>query len=450
MSKPILSKSTYIRSLQCLKSLYLYKNYFLQRDKVSVEQQARFNRGHAVGTLAHKLFPGGVDASKGVKQRSKEALIRTLDLIQKGEKIIYEASFQYDDVWVILDILVKDDSGWKAYEIKSSLSISDTYMNDAALQYYVISNALPQINNEQLADFSLVYVNKNYVLQGALDVKRFFLFSDVKQFCEEQLGFVKSKLIKAKLTLENGKIPAVDTGNHCFNPYPCDFQGTCFKKTAATINVTLNETELNTLFQNHQGRIYVLEFLKSRPAIPLFEGTKPYQHILFQFSIVEINAGANKTEQFISEGNMNPIPGFIEQLIQKTKQPGIILVDDYESKCHALLDLAEQYPEYAAALIIIKQRLKSIADFFNKSDGSNLSLNEIYTFLKINQSAKNGFVKNKTEAAVAFEEMQMANDLFKNMELSDALNQFSNEWIKDLIEVVAQLKKYSDQPLVLN
>jgi hypothetical protein len=31
---------------------------------------------------------GGLDTSKGVKQRSKDALLRTLDLIQKGEKII--------------------------------------------------------------------------------------------------------------------------------------------------------------------------------------------------------------------------------------------------------------------------------------------------------------------------------------------------------------------------
>ncbi|MEO8147055.1 MAG: DUF2779 domain-containing protein [Bacteroidia bacterium] len=447
MSKPILSKSTYIRSLQCLKSLYLYKNYYTQRDKISVEQQARFSRGHSVGALAHQLFPGGVDASKGVKQRSKDALIKTLDLIQKGEKIIYEASFQYDDVWVIADILVNDETGWKVYEVKSSMDISDTFMNDAALQYYVISNALPQIVNAQLADFSLVYVNKNYVLQGALDVRRFFLFREMKTFCEEQTDFVKSRLIKAKLTLDNGKIPAIETGEHCFNPYPCDYQGTCFKNVSKISTLHLNETEINSVLQNHQEKIYVLEFLKSRPAVPMFDGTQPYQNLLFQFSIVDVAVIDNKITQFISEDNKNPNSVFIEQLIKQTIEPGIILVNDYESKCFALQDVADHYPEYAASLIIIKQRLKSIADFFIKDDNSSPTLNEINAYLKLNPFMQKGFVKNKTEATAAFEEMQMANDLFKNMELSEALTQFSKDCLNDMIEMINQLRRFISKPV---
>ena len=62
-----------------------------------------------------------------------------LHLTAKGTKIIYEAAFQFNGVLAALDILVNDDNGWKAYEVKSSTSISVTYHMDATIQYYAIT-----------------------------------------------------------------------------------------------------------------------------------------------------------------------------------------------------------------------------------------------------------------------------------------------------------------------
>ena len=61
--------------------------------------------------------------------------------IESGQKIIYEATFSYNNVIAALDILVKDSEGWKAYEAKSSTKISNTYIKDAAIQYYTIINS---------------------------------------------------------------------------------------------------------------------------------------------------------------------------------------------------------------------------------------------------------------------------------------------------------------------
>ncbi len=63
MSKPILFKSTFIKGLQCDKSLYLYKHNYNWHDQVSVQQQSVFDRGHRVGALAQSMFPEGLDAS---------------------------------------------------------------------------------------------------------------------------------------------------------------------------------------------------------------------------------------------------------------------------------------------------------------------------------------------------------------------------------------------------
>ncbi|MDZ7742208.1 MAG: hypothetical protein U5Q03_10755 [Bacteroidota bacterium] len=37
-----------------------------------------------------------------------------------------------------MDILVKDDEGWKAYEVKGSTNLKNYHIDDTSLQYYVI------------------------------------------------------------------------------------------------------------------------------------------------------------------------------------------------------------------------------------------------------------------------------------------------------------------------
>ena len=133
-----LSKSTFIRGLQCEKSLYLYKKHYKLKDPISPSLQAIFDQGNQVGLLAQELFPGGIDSSPSSHLKMMESVIKTKEFLDKGESIIYEATFTYNEVLAALDILVRDDKGWKAYEVKSSTSVSDTYFKDAAIQYYTI------------------------------------------------------------------------------------------------------------------------------------------------------------------------------------------------------------------------------------------------------------------------------------------------------------------------
>ena len=56
-----LSKSQYIRGLQCHKSLWLYKNRQELRDTPNQQSESKFNTGYQVGDLAKELFPNGVD-----------------------------------------------------------------------------------------------------------------------------------------------------------------------------------------------------------------------------------------------------------------------------------------------------------------------------------------------------------------------------------------------------
>src|ERR1035437_6280283 len=226
--KPILSKTSFLKSVQCAKAFFLYKYHYQLKDPLPKEKQAVFNRGHQVGELAQSLFPDGIDVSPTHVSKFADSVKRTKELVGQGQKVIYEAAFVYDGVLVALDILVHEDGKWYAYEVKSSLKISAVYVMDAALQYYVLSNCLPN-----LEDFYLVTMNAQYILQDELDVHSLFKIKSVKVDAEKNLEFIKYHINAAKDVYANNQLPDVAIGEKCFTPYQCDFYGTCWKHIPA-------------------------------------------------------------------------------------------------------------------------------------------------------------------------------------------------------------------------
>jgi hypothetical protein len=221
MSEYILSKSTYIRGLQCHKSLYLNKFRPYLRDKITDEQLAKFARGHAVGKIAQQLFPGGIALTKP----GNASALKTAQLISEGYPVIYEACFISDNVIVALDILVKTENGYTAYEVKSSLALSEVYYNDAFLQYHVInaSGLKPE-------KFFLIHRNADIELSESGDLQEMFIFTDVTDECEAREAIIHDNIVRMAEVLNRDKSPDIMPGKHCMKPYPCDFRGVCWKK----------------------------------------------------------------------------------------------------------------------------------------------------------------------------------------------------------------------------
>ncbi len=84
MSKSRLSKSTFIRGLQCEKSLYLYKHHYRLKDPTPSSLQAVFDQGTNIGILAQKLFPNGADASPENHFKMVESVVKTQEFIVQG------------------------------------------------------------------------------------------------------------------------------------------------------------------------------------------------------------------------------------------------------------------------------------------------------------------------------------------------------------------------------
>lgn len=228
MTKPVLSKSTYIRSLQCVKSLYLHKKRPFLRDRLSKEQRAKFERGTDIGLLARDLYPGGIDCSQKSPMQYARALELTAASIAEGHPVLYEAAFMHDGILIYLDILLRDGDAWKAIEVKSSASLSQTYFEDAALQYYVLNGA-----GIDVSSFWLMHVNTDYELEQEPDLAAYFRLVDVIAEVMQMQESVLKNIAAAKSALQADSSPKIDIGSHCHLPYPCDFQGHCWKKVAS-------------------------------------------------------------------------------------------------------------------------------------------------------------------------------------------------------------------------
>lgn len=240
----LLSKTTFVYGTICDRLLWLYKNKYDKR-VITPETQNKFDGGHVIGSLAQRLFPEGTDASsvwdEEVIDMSRIHLPFNLkqhlwvDKTKQNfvDQIVYEAAFIYDDVFAAVDILVPGESGHIAYEVKASKAISDTFIKDCALQYYVISQ------NAKIDDFFLVYLNEEYlneisipltdIAESNVDIKRLFIKESVLERILPLQDEIAEKINHCKNVLSK-KEPKTDMGKQCSSPYDCMFKECCRNK----------------------------------------------------------------------------------------------------------------------------------------------------------------------------------------------------------------------------
>jgi Domain of unknown function(DUF2779) len=405
--KAILSKSTFVKSIQCLKALYLHKFYYNSRDPLPKERLAIFNRGHQVGELAQQLFPNGKDATQSSPMQYAKALQLTKDWMTQGVTTIYEAAFQYNGVIVYVDILNKENGVWQVYEVKSSLKISSTYILDASLQYYVIKNAL----KDELGDISLITMNGQYQLENnVLVVPALFKIKSITDDAKRNLDFIHFKVEEAKQIVAAQQMPDIKTGMHCFKPYTCDFIGTCWKKspqhsifslphsnkeqqqyflehnkinfedlviedarneiqkrviaTHLSNEIYFNVSALKKAFKKISSEIIFFDCEMSGAAIPFANEHAPYQPIPY---LISLKTMANESFTHFLDNLENRKALFLS-LINWTKDYKHIICYDISSETILLQYGIYFFPELTDELKLIKDKFYDISLLFKNID----------------------------------------------------------------------------------
>ncbi len=105
-----LSKSQYVRGLQCYKSLWLHKNKPDLKASPDQKTAVLFDAGNTAGDYARQLFPGGSEVI--FNPADFDGMVRkTRQLIDQGVETVYEATFKEKGIFARADILHKTQKG---------------------------------------------------------------------------------------------------------------------------------------------------------------------------------------------------------------------------------------------------------------------------------------------------------------------------------------------------
>lgn len=490
-TKNTLSKSTLIRSIQCSKSLYLYKKNYDLRDKTNYTQQKVFDRGHRIGKLAHQLFPDGRDCSPPNPYSYDASVTATQLLIQRQFPVIYEACFKYNGILVALDMLTFKDGKWYAHEVKSAMRISNTYLQDAAIQYYIITKS-----GLELEDFFIVNVNSDYVYEEELNVFKFFKSTSVLEEIKTRIPFIESTIEKAIETLELPTVPEVSIGVHCSKPYPCDFQGLCWKSIAQDsvwylpgismqeknklvergiekieqiiISEDLNERQkviiqayqqnkviqqedkLNEFLNPINYPLYFFDVEAFQPAIPLFKNTQPYQRIPFLYSLHYKESADSEIIHidYISEIGTDARENFIQHFLIATQKEGKIVVFNTLMEKSVLFKLANDFPAYKNEIF---QRINRIIDFeipfkelyyYHPKQHGSFSLKAIGNAVLVEDEFAKSAVKDGEEAMALYNELFYIEDKNEILKKLNYLKTYCQTDTLVLYKIFEKLKTY--------
>ena len=405
-----LSKSLYIKGLQCPKALWLKKykkEVLMPPDEAAL---AVFERGNEVGELACKLFAPGKEV---VYTKDFSSMISiTKEYIEQGVHNIYEATFVYDGILVLVDILVIKEDGVHIYEVKSSTSVKEIYIHDTYIQAYVLSKL-----GFNVMSSNLVHINNFYVREEDLDLNELFRIADISQEVEDLQKDIPNVLKNFEKYLDD-KInePNIDIGKHCKTPYACDAISYCWKTQrkipeysifnifnlgskkqielysqgiikvediAEDFEMTANQKQA---VQNYKSKetyinkekiqeflntltypIYHLDFETFQQAIPLWEGISPFMQIPFQYSLhIEQENGSIEHKEFLAIDGIDPREELSKNLCKDIPLNVTVLAYNMSFEKSVIKKLARNFPNLSSNLLSINENMKDLMLPFQK------------------------------------------------------------------------------------
>ena len=464
-----LSKTSILQGLQCPKALYLSKNPPPIEIPPDPDQEATFKMGREVGLLARQLFPGGTEVPFSNFSLSDQ-VSKTKELIDSGVNVIHEGAFTFDNIFIKTDILVRLGETWEINEVKMSTSIKDINYDDAAIQYYVVSNSgLP------VSGVNLIHINNKYERHGDIDVQQLFVSEDVTELVLARQKNLP-KIIKELREMLQGDEPDIDIDRYCTNPYSCEFESYCWQhipedsifslkgrgidkfdfykkgiikledlpldklndaqrfQVIATINKKdmINTDSVKAFLETLWYPLCYLDFETFDTPIPPFDGTQPYQKIPFQYSLhIQEEEGAEPTHfEYLAEPCKDPRRELAEKLLSEIPENACVLTYNQTFEKGVLKHLATAFSDLADEINVRIENIRDLMVPFKRRDiyhwqmHGSYSIKEVLPALVSELSYKGLDISNGMKALRGYHEMCKTADPVKYDNLRQGLLEY--------------------------
>lgn len=343
------------------------------------------------------------------------AVKETEEAVKDGTTVIFQATAIIDGYHVKADVFVREKNGtWSIHEVKSSTEVKDEHLDDIAFQKMVFEKA-----GYAVSKTFLVCVQKDYVRDGDIKVKKLKKQIDVTNAVEETLLETEERAKKAKRILQMDTRPTPDdcpcqaspadsTYEGCQCPKycypdlsPCSpfhITGMSTKKArqlyekgikdvrqcnasdfaerqAIAIEVEstgkpyVNKGELRALLEGLEFPLFYLDYETFGSVIPLLNGYRPYEDIIFQFSlhIQQKPQGKVKHIAFLWDQLSDPTVALSQSLQEHIGPKGTIIVWHKGFECGKNTQMGEHCPQFADFYADINRRTFDLKDVVKDS-----------------------------------------------------------------------------------
>lgn len=346
---------------------------------------------------ARDRFPGGEWAGG----ETGEAAAKTRSLAAAGVPAIFGAAFEHDGIVARADVLERlPEGGWRLVRVKAAKKIKDRDVSALAFDLWAARQA-----GFEVRDAGLLVLNGRYRYDGVrLDPGELFRYHSRIEKAEKFLPEIAGAVRAMRAAMSAEEAPAIATGDHCRNPFPCPYFAHCTRDIPSPVHCIgelpkpnakqraalealgieeiadippdfdLTERQRTARQSVVEGRAVVhgdlgrrlgelrppvrhLDFETYMPPIPRFAETAPFEVLPFLFSVHTEEPGvAPRHEDYLHEGKDDPRPELTRRLLVALGDSGSICVySPYERGI--LNDLARTQRQHATALGAVLNRL---------------------------------------------------------------------------------------------
>ena len=423
-----LSKSEYILWRDCPHTAWLKKRRRASYDACAGAGLSDFERalvetGNQVEGQARRLYPSG----KLIEGRGDDAVELTAALLAQRQPVIFQAAFSDGTLFAAIDILLVNPAtgALSVLEVKATTEDKtpkkkpDKFLADSHVQDLGFQVSLLQRLGHTVERAAIMHLNKDYERRGELDLRALFVEDDITAFLNEWMPAIDADIEKAVAFISGDCEPMGPCGciyrgrsNHCtafahFNPaigpssvHDITYIGTTLpllRKLVDTGIVSISgippdfgftqNRQLRQIEAHQSGQAFVdraaieaelgritypihfLDYETFAPAIPRFDGYRPFQHMPFQFSlhIVRSPGAAPEHHAFLYTDGDDPATELFAHLRPLVSETGSIVVWSKAMKGSNVHDRQKlRLPHYSEFFAGMNARIVDLLEIFQK------------------------------------------------------------------------------------